>query len=72
MALKVEMASESHPPRDSTTSWVKETPMEGQAEAWATLFRSAATDRAYPGVMAAPLKVRLWRVEMTITSGAAG
>ena len=72
MSLRVEIASGPHPPRDSTTSGMKVMPTEWQAVAWAVLFRSAATDRACPGVEAAPLRVRLCRVEMTVTSRAAG
>ena len=72
MLLMVSMAASLHPPSVSATMGTKWTPTDLQASAWAAIFLSSPTCKAYPGVEAAPACVRCCIVEMTVTSRAAG
>ena len=66
------MESSANPPRVSTTTGMKSTPAERQAERWNASLRWIPTCRAWPGVEAALCKVSCWRGEITCTSSAAG
>ena len=70
MLLMVSMAASLHPPSVSATMGTKWTPTDLQASAWAAIFLSSPTCKAYPGVEAAPACVRCCIVEMTVTSRA--
>ena len=65
-------ASSLQPPRDSTTSGMNSTPTDRHASLWAAIFCSSPTLRACPWVLAAPARVRDCRVEIAVTSRAAG